>query len=109
MAICVEVLGRTFSPVYFEYDFDLIIDGNRRIREILYVKWCEYSLIDTNHIVLLDVLQINRNHDRVRKLHFENGWTHAEFQLVKLHGEYMNSVIPEYLPRKDLSHEYPGP
>jgi hypothetical protein len=43
---------------------------------------------------MLDVLQLQANLDRIGPLHFENGWTHAEFQLVKSRGKYMNLRTP---------------
>jgi hypothetical protein len=75
-----------------EYEFDLIIDGNRRIKNIHNIKWYESSLTDTNHIILLDV-QLKANLDRIGRLHSENGWTRAEFQLVENGGKYMNLTI----------------
>jgi hypothetical protein len=38
MAICVGVLGRSFSPQCIDYEFDLTIDGDQWIKNILYVK-----------------------------------------------------------------------
>ncbi|GAU10036.1 hypothetical protein TSUD_414850 [Trifolium subterraneum] len=94
MAICVVgVLGRCFLPrCTIDYQFDLIIDGNRQINNILNIKWYESNFADTNHIILLDV-QLKAKFDRIGRLHSENGWTHAEFKLVKNGGKYMNLTI----------------
>ncbi|XP_045810954.1 TMV resistance protein N-like [Trifolium pratense] len=95
MALCfVGVLGGSvtnYQKRLVEYNFDLIIDSNQRISNIFHVDWFENSLFDTNHIFLLDV-QLKASLDMIGKLHFENGWNHAEFRLMKNGGEYMKQT-----------------
>jgi hypothetical protein len=38
-------------------------------------------------------VQLKANLDRIGRLHSENGWTRAEFQLVENGGKYMNLTI----------------
>jgi hypothetical protein len=90
MALClVGVLGRCSSKgSSVEYIFNLIIDRNQRSNHIFYVRWFENSLLDTNHILLLDV-QLKVSFDMIGRLQFEDGWHHAELLLMKNGREYM--------------------
>jgi hypothetical protein len=92
MAIYVGVLGRPFLPQCIRYAFNLIIDGNRRIKTTLNVKWYENSLIDTDHIILLD-LQLKAKLDSIGRQYFENGWTSAELQLGESREKYKNLIV----------------
>jgi hypothetical protein len=90
MALClVGVLGSCDSTARsVEYIFDLIIDRNQQINNVFYVRWFENSLLDTNHILLLDV-QLKTSLDMIGRIQFENGWNHAELLLMKNRREYM--------------------
>ncbi|KAK2429051.1 TMV resistance protein N [Trifolium repens] len=96
MAIYVGVLGRPFLPQCIRYAFNLIIDGNRQIKTTLNVKWYENSLIDTDHIILLD-LQLKAKLDSIGRQYFENGWTHAELLLGESREKYKNLIVREQI------------
>jgi hypothetical protein len=92
MALCTMVVsgGYFFSKRCVKYEFDLIINGSKRLTNFLHVRWSKANAVDTNlnHIILL-YLQLKASLDMIGKLHINNEWNHAEISLVKNSGEDM--------------------
>ncbi|XP_045810953.1 disease resistance protein Roq1-like [Trifolium pratense] len=92
MALSVAVVagGCYCSKCCLKCDFDLIINGSKRLTNFLHVSWSKTNAIDTNlnHIILLD-LQLKASLDMIGKLRIMNGWNHAEISLVKHSGQDM--------------------
>ncbi|GAU42555.1 hypothetical protein TSUD_240310 [Trifolium subterraneum] len=90
MALSVAVVagGCYCSKCCLKCDFDLIINGSKRLTNFLHVSWSKTNAIDTNlnHIILLD-LHLKASLDMIGKLHIKNGWNRVEISLVKNSGQ----------------------